>query len=112
MYILKCCDDSYYCGSTKDLRRRIKKHQMGSGANHTKNRLPVSLIYYEIFPRIDLAFHREKQVQGWRREKKEALIKGDHQLLPKLATAHRDIQLLGLREEPQIPDILDDSWDT
>ncbi|MHA8102423.1 GIY-YIG nuclease family protein [Aquirufa nivalisilvae] len=36
MYILKCCDDSYYCGSTKDLRRRIKKHQMGLGANHTK----------------------------------------------------------------------------
>ena len=74
MYILKCADDSYYTGSTNNLENRIMQHQNGEGANHTKKRLPVSLVYYEEFDRIDDAFYREKQVQGWSRAKKEALI--------------------------------------
>ncbi|MHA8052435.1 GIY-YIG nuclease family protein [Aquirufa sp. OSTEICH-129A] len=94
MYILRCSDDSFYCGSTKNLEKRLKKHQMGRGANHTKNRLPVTLIYFEIFPRIDLAFNREKQVQRWRREKKEALINGNVYLLPKLSKAYRELDKL------------------
>ncbi len=90
MYILKCADGSYYTGSTTDLERRLAQHQCGEGANHTKNRLPVKLIYYEKFPRIDQAFYREKQVQGWCRKKKEALINGCPELLPQLAVAYRD----------------------
>lgn len=74
MYILLCSDGSYYTGSTNDLELRMKQHQAGEGANHTKNRLPVELIYFEEFQRIDKAFYREKQVQGWSRKKKEALI--------------------------------------
>ncbi|MGE0084779.1 MAG: GIY-YIG nuclease family protein [Desulfococcaceae bacterium] len=74
MYILKCSDGSYYVGSTKDLERRLIQHQNGEGANHTKKRLPVKLVYYEEFDRIDEAFYREKQIQGWSRKKKEALI--------------------------------------
>jgi putative endonuclease len=85
MYILLCADGSYYTGSTKNLERRLEEHQDGEGANHTKKRLPVELVYYEEFDRIDLAFFREKQVQGWNREKKEALIKSDANLLNKLA---------------------------
>jgi putative endonuclease len=85
MYILKCNDDSYYTGSTVDLLRRFKEHQAGEGANHTKKRLPVALIYFEEYTRIDKAFYREKQVQGWSRKKKEALIRGEPHLLPKLA---------------------------
>ncbi|MFT7344676.1 MAG: putative endonuclease [Lentimonas sp.] len=77
MYILKCADDSYYVGSTKYLERRLKQHQSGKGANHTKKRLPVELIYFEEFHRIDFAFYREKQVQGWGRNKKEALMRVD-----------------------------------
>ena len=50
---------------------------MQVSANHTKKRLPVKLVYYEIYDRIDEAFYREKQVQGWSRAKKEALINGD-----------------------------------
>jgi putative endonuclease len=84
-YILLCNDGSYYTGSTRDLERRINQHQAGQGANHTKKRLPVKLVYYEIYPRIDLAFYREKQIQKWRREKKEALINGEHSKLPELA---------------------------
>jgi putative endonuclease len=91
MYILECSDGSYYTGSTNDLEFRLKQHQTGKGANHTKKRLPVKLVYYEEYPRIDLAFFREKQVQGWRRKKKEALIGGQHPNLPKLAKAYRDL---------------------
>lgn len=92
MYILLCSDDSYYTGSTIDLEKRIQQHQLGEGANYTKKRLPVKLIYFEEYDRIDLAFYREKQVQGWSRKKKEALINGEFELLPKLAIAYRDFK--------------------
>lgn len=77
MYILLCSDGSYYVGSTKNLTLRINQHQSGIGANFTKKHLPVKLVYYECFPRIDLAFYREKQIQNWSRKKKEALINGE-----------------------------------
>ena len=77
MYILKCSDGTYYTGSTKYIDIRIKQHNEGRGANYTKKRLPVELIYYEEYERIDHAFYREKQVQNWSRKKKEALIKGE-----------------------------------
>jgi putative endonuclease len=85
MYILECADQSYYTGSTKYLELRLLQHQAGEGANHTKNRLPVKLVYFEEFNRIDEAFYREKQVQGWSRKKKEALIKGQYEKLPQLS---------------------------
>jgi putative endonuclease len=76
MYILECADGSYYTGSTNSLEQRLAQHQEGQGANHTRNRRPVKLVYFEEFQRIDDAFYREKQVQGWSRKKKEALING------------------------------------
>ena len=91
MYILECADGSYYTGSTNDLERRLEQHQNGDGANHTKKRLPVTLVYYEEYPRIDEAFYREKQIQGWGRKKKEALIQGHVEALPELAKAYRDL---------------------
>ena len=91
MYILLCANGSYYTGSTIDLERRLQQHQNGEGANHTKKHLPVALVYYEEYPRIDTAFYREKQVQGWSRKKKEALIEGKMDSLPELAKAYRDL---------------------
>lgn len=85
MYILECADGSYYVGSTKYLELRLGQHQNGEGANHTKKRLPVKMVYFEEFDRIDHAFYREKQVQGWSRKKKEALIKGEFSTLPDLS---------------------------
>jgi putative endonuclease len=85
MYILECADKSYYTGSTKYLELRVLQHQAGEGANHTKKRLPVKLVYFEEFDRIDAAFFREKQVQGWSRRKKEALIRGEYEKLPMLS---------------------------
>ncbi len=85
MYILLCADGSYYTGSTKYLELRLQQHQSGEDANHTKKHLPVQLVYFEEYPRIDEAFYREKQVQGWSRKKKEALINGMNDELKKLA---------------------------
>ena len=85
MYILLCNDGSYYTGSTNDLERRLEQHFAGEGANYTKKHPPVELLYYEEFDRIDEAFFREKQVQGWSRRKKEALINGEHGKLPELS---------------------------
>ena len=75
MYILECGNGAYYTGSTNNLELRLKQHQSGDGANFTKKHLPVELVYFEEFQRIDEAFYREKHVQGWCRKKKEALIK-------------------------------------
>jgi putative endonuclease len=91
LYILECADGSYYTGSTIDVGRRFKEHQNGLGANHTKKRLPVKLLYVEEYKHVAEAYKLEKQIQGWNRKKKSTLIKGDSYLLPKLAIAHRDV---------------------
>ena len=84
-YILQCADGSYYSDSTKHLDKRLAQHQSGQGANHTAKSLPVRLVYFEEFYRIDAAFYREKQIQGWSRAKKEALINGHKSKLNKLS---------------------------
>ena len=85
MYILKCSDGSFYTGSTKDLQKRIEEHNAGIGSIHTSKRRPLVLVYFEEFSQINLAFKREKQIQGWSRRKKLALIKSQEHLLPDLA---------------------------
>jgi putative endonuclease len=77
MYILKCADDTFYTGSTNNLGVRLIEHENGLGANYTRKRLPFELVYYEEFSRIDYAFFRAKQVQGWGRKKKIALIQNN-----------------------------------
>ena len=74
LYILECADGSDYTGSTKNIEKRFYQRQNGEGANHTKDRLLVKLVYVEEFERIDEAFYREKQIQGWSRRKKEHLL--------------------------------------
>lgn len=90
IYILACADGSYYTGSTKNLEMRLAQHQAGEGASYTKKRLPVNLVYLEEFQRIDEAFYREKQIQGWSRKKKEALINNLPEKLHKLAECMND----------------------
>ncbi len=90
LYILQCSDGSYYTGSTIDLASRFAQHQAGEGANHTAKRLPVALVYLEEYDRVDRAFKREKQIQGWSRVKKEALIAQQAHRLPELSKAYRD----------------------
>ncbi|MBU3659476.1 MAG: GIY-YIG nuclease family protein [Flavobacteriales bacterium] len=98
MYILECSNGSYYTGSTIDLLRRFNQHQNGEGANHTKKFLPVKLIYFEEYKHVAESFYREKQIQGWSRKKKEALMRGENELLPELAIAYRDKVLRDSKE--------------
>ncbi len=88
VYILKCHDGSFYTGSTKNLVLRMEQHYCGQGANYTKDRLPVELVYFEEFERISDAFNREKQIQGWSHKKKESLIEGNAERLVELSKNH------------------------
>lgn len=81
-YILKCNDDSYYAGSTKDMGLSFWQHCDRKGGEYTSERLPVQLVHIEIFSRIDYAFKREPQIKRWTRKKKEGLINGQaHNLI-------------------------------
>lgn len=83
--MLRCSDGSYYVGSTTNLEVRLVQHQTGEGAAYTRRRRPVELVWFEEFSRIDQAFAREKQVQGWSRRKREALMVGNYGILPMLS---------------------------
>jgi len=90
VYILRCRGGKFYTGSTKDLEWRLHRHQLGEGANFTKKRLPFELVYVEEFDRVDYAFKREKQIQGWSRKKKLALIEGRKSDLVEAAKNYTD----------------------
>jgi putative endonuclease len=85
MYILECGDGSYYVGSTRNLDLRFTPHKEEKGSRYTSERLPIQLVYYEEYDKVPEAYDREKQVQGWSRRKREALINGSPELLPALA---------------------------
>jgi len=86
VYILLCGDGAYYVGVTNDLNRRIQEHQNGDNTKaYTYSRKPLKLVFQEHFNDINQAIAFEKQVKGWRREKKEALIRGEWNKLPELS---------------------------
>jgi putative endonuclease len=86
MYIVECADRSYYVGSTWDLERRLAQHNSDDqGAAYTRRRRPVRLVYVEYSGSIADAYMREKQVQGWGRAKRIALIEGRQAELPRLS---------------------------
>jgi tRNA/rRNA methyltransferase len=76
-YILRCADGSYYTGHTDDLERRIAQHQAGTCGGHTRERRPVEFLWSQEFPTRAEALEAERQIKGWSRVKKEALIAGD-----------------------------------
>jgi len=78
VYILKCTDASYYVGVTNNLERRIFEHNEGTDTkSYTFNRRPTELVYCEYIENNLAAIAREKQLKGWSRAKKEALINGN-----------------------------------
>ena len=89
VYILQCKDGSYYTGSTPHLELRVAQHHRGEGGGYTSLRLPVKLVYSYEVARIEDAFYLERQVKGWRRAKKEALIRGDYFALVELTRTAR-----------------------
>ena len=89
MYILKCSDGSYYSGSTTNLEYRVAAHNLGLGGRWTSPRLPVQVVFTQDFPSMREAFEAERQIKGWSRAKKQALIDGRFDLLPELASNHQ-----------------------
>ena len=78
VYILRCADGSYYCGTARQgLEQRVAEHNSGMFGGYTNTRGPVVLVYSEWFQRITDAIAAERQIKGWSRAKKEALIRGD-----------------------------------
>lgn len=82
VYILKCADNSYYTGITSNLEQRLRIHQNGDNKGcYTYFRRPVVLVYCDYFNDVRNAIAFEKQVKGWSRKKKEALIASDWERL-------------------------------
>jgi putative endonuclease len=78
VYILLCADDSYYVGVTNNLKRRLLEHETAYNLDsYTAQRLPVKLVYQELVHGPLTAHKRERQIKGWTRAKKEALINGN-----------------------------------
>jgi predicted GIY-YIG superfamily endonuclease len=85
VYLLRCADGSYYAGHTEDLEKRIGEHTAGMRGGYTATRLPVELVWnQECTTRIE-ALSFERQIKGWSRAKKEALIQGNWKELSRLA---------------------------
>ncbi len=76
VYLLHCSDGSLYCGSTENLKNRLKEHNSGEAAVWTKMRRPVKLVYFETHDSLLSARRREKQIKGWTKQKKMNLITG------------------------------------
>lgn len=86
LYILLCADGSYYTGTTRtNLELRLAEHNAGTYPGYTASRRPVVLVFSQWFGRVTDAISAERQVKGWSRAKKEALIRGQFARLPELS---------------------------
>jgi putative endonuclease len=89
IYILECCDGAYYVGLAQDVLTRLDVHSSGNGPSFTAERLSVRLVYQEAFETLVEATRREKQLKGWSRAKKAALIAKDFKRLSELSACHQ-----------------------
>jgi len=87
-YILVCADGSYYTGHTDDIEARSAAHEAGTIDGYTKTRRPVSLVWTQEFESRYDALSAERQIKGWSRAKKRALIEGKWDLLRLLSHIH------------------------
>jgi predicted GIY-YIG superfamily endonuclease len=78
VYILKCADSSYYTGHTDNLEMRVAEHQAGEIPGcYTQQRRPVTLVFSQSCVTREEALAAERQIKGWSRMKKEAMISGN-----------------------------------
>ncbi len=83
--MLHCADRSFYVGHTDNLDQRIGQHDQGQIAGYTQTRLPVKLVWSQGFGTRMEALEAERQIKGWSRAKKLALIREDWTLIASLA---------------------------
>ncbi len=86
VYIVRCADGSYYTGLTRQsVEARVWEHNNLPGDSFCARRRPVELVFTETYDLVGDAIARERQIKGWSRRKKEALIAGDYESLVPLA---------------------------
>lgn len=85
-YILRCKDNSLYCGQTNDLERRVREHNFDKkrSAKYLRGKTPARLVYFEEFPTKSEALKREAEIKKWAKNKKEALVGNNLNLLKKI----------------------------
>ena len=76
LYILECCDGSFYTGVSNDVDRRLREHQKGTASRYTRTRRPVVLAYREECGSRSRSLARECAVKSLSRRRKEELISG------------------------------------
>jgi putative endonuclease len=74
VYILLCCDGSFYTGYTKDMTTRLRLHQIGKGARYTKSHKPQELVYFEEYVSRSLAMKRERAIKKLSHQQKQVLV--------------------------------------
>ena len=89
VYIIECADGSYYVGHTDDVEKRLAEHEQNTFKCYTSKRLPIQLVFCSEFSTRDDALARERQIKGWSRRKKQALIRGDWSGLVKYSKGKR-----------------------
>ncbi|GLV25360.1 GIY-YIG nuclease family protein [Sphingobium sp. Cam5-1] len=89
-YMLHCADRSFYVGHTDDLQTRVAQHEAGGIASYTQIRRPVKLVWSQEFSTRIEAIEAERQIKGWSRAKKLALIREDWDLISILAHSNKD----------------------
>ena len=87
LYVVRCTDGSFYTGTTRaDVETRVGQHNAGMFPDsYTFRRRPVTLVFAEHFPTITDAIAMERQVKGWSRRKKQAMIDREWEILPQLS---------------------------
>jgi putative endonuclease len=73
-YLLRCSDGTLYCGWTDDIEKRLAAHNSGKASKYTRSRLPVKLVYYEVFDTKQEAMSREARIKQLSRREKLALV--------------------------------------
>jgi predicted GIY-YIG superfamily endonuclease len=89
-YLIQCADRHLYAGHTDDLERRVGEHQVGLVSGYTRTRGPVHLVWSQEFPTRYEALQAERQIKGWSRAKKLALIRGDWSMISQLARSRQE----------------------
>ena len=93
VYMLRCSDGSYYVGHTDNIEARIGMHKQRIVKGYTSKRLPVKLVFLQEFNTRAEAITGERQIKGWSRQKKEALIVDDWEKIVTLANRKKKIEI-------------------
>jgi predicted GIY-YIG superfamily endonuclease len=103
VYILECADGSYYTGSASDLSQRLWQHEIGAlPTSYTYSRRPVKLVWTsEEVQRYSDALRYERQIKGWSRAKKQALIRGDWDEIHMVVKSERKLRENNKRNPPR-----------